>query len=164
MSHIDSSHSCSGCAGEGPRAGEHSRDGIGRRAFIAQSALLAASAMLAACASVDAGSATAPTTVGGASFKVSDYPALASVGGIALVNLGGSPLAVVRTGTDSFVTLSRVCPHQGSIVNVNGSGFLCPNHGARFNATGTWIGGERTSNMRSYSTSYDAVAGTLTVA
>jgi Rieske Fe-S protein len=164
MSHIDSNQLCTGCADEGPRADEHARDGIGRRTFIAQSALLAASAMLAACAGVDAGSATAPTTVGGASIKISDYPVLASVGGIALVNLSGSPLAVVRTGTDSFVTLSRVCPHQGSIVNVNGSGFLCPNHGARFNATGTWIGGQSTGNMRSYSTSFDSVAGTLTVA
>lgn len=164
MSYIDSNQPCSGCTGEGPRADEHSRDGIGRRAFLSQSALLAAAAMLAACGGLDAGSAsTAPTTVGGASFKVSDYPALATVGGIALVNLGGNPLAVVRTGTDSFVTLSRICPHQGSVVNVNGSGFLCPNHGARFNASGTWIGGQATSNMRSYSTSFDAVAGTLTV-
>jgi len=48
-------------------------------------------------------------------------------------------------------------------VNQNGSGFLCPNHGARFAADGTWIGGQPTSSLRSYATSYDAASGTLTI-
>ena len=63
----------------------------------------------------------------------------------------------------SFVALSRVCPHQGSIVNVNGSGFLCPGHGATFTATGTWTGGQRTSNLHAYATSYDAASGVVTI-
>jgi Rieske Fe-S protein len=163
MSFSRSSQPCGGCAGEGPRADEHAHDGIGRRTFLAQSALLAASAMLAACGGLDAGSATAPTTISSTAIKVSDYPALAAIGGIALVNVSANPFALVRTGTDSFVALSRVCPHQGSIVNVSGSGFLCPNHGARFNATGTWVGGQSTSNMRSYAATYDAAAGTVTI-
>jgi Rieske Fe-S protein len=160
-----SNQSCGACANGALRENEHSRDGIGRRAFIAQSALLAASAMLAACAggSDTTGVGSIPTTVGSASLNVSDYPALASVGGIALVTVSGNPFAIVRTATNSFVALSRVCPHQGSIVNVNGSGFLCPNHGARFDATGQWIGGQRTSSMRSYATTYDATAGTVAI-
>src|SRR5205085_7679327 len=96
-------------------------------------------------------------------IKVSEFPALASVGGVALVTFNGNPLAIVRTGTTSFVTLSRVCPHQGNIINPSGDGFLCPGHGARFSATGQWLGGERTSSMRSYTTSYDAAAGTITI-
>ena len=63
----------------------------------------------------------------------------------------------------SFVALSRVCPHQGSIVNVNGSGFLCPGHGATFTATGTWTGGQRTTNLHAYATSYDAASGVVTI-
>ncbi|MBW8769656.1 MAG: Rieske (2Fe-2S) protein [Gemmatimonadetes bacterium] len=151
---------CGGCSHQPPT--EHARDGIGRRTFLAQTALLAAGAVLAACA---AGDATDPgTTVDSTSgIKVSDFPALASVGGIALVNVSGNPLAIVRTGDASFVTLSRICPHQGNTINPNGSGFLCPGHGARFSATGQWQGGERTSNMRSYATSYDAAAGTITI-
>lgn len=134
---------------------------IGRRTFLAQSALLAAAAALAACAG--AADATAPSLSGQATITVSDYPALSSVGGIALVTIQSSPFAIVRTGSSSFVALSRVCPHQGSIVNQNGSGFLCPNHGAQFNATGGWIGGQPTSSLRSYATAYDASAGTLTI-
>ena len=134
---------------------------IGRRTFLAQSALLAAAAALAACA---AGSdPTAPDLSGQATISLSDYPALSTVGGIAMVSIQSSPFAIVRTGTSTFVALSRVCPHQGSIVNQNGNGFLCPNHGAQFSSTGTWVGGEHTTSMRSYATSYNSSTGTLTI-
>lgn len=147
---------CNGCRGEIPAA-----DGIGRRTFIAQSALLAAAAALAACG-VGEG-VTAPSLSGSTTIRVSDYPALASVGGIAMVTVQGNPMAVVRTGTNTFVALSRVCPHAGSIVNQSGTGFLCPNHGAQFAANGTWVGGQRTSNMTAYATTYDSAAGTITI-
>src|SRR3982750_4787710 len=130
---MESTHQlpCGDCAHE--RAVEHYRDGIGRRTFLAQSALLAAGALLAACAA-DAVSAPGTTIDSTSDIHLSDFPALASVGGIALVTFNGNPLAIVRTGDASFVTLSRVCPHQGNTVNPNGSGFLCPGHGARFSA------------------------------
>ena len=131
-----------------------------RRTFISQAVLAAAAAALAACG---AGSdPTAPASVG-ASLKVSDYPALASTGGIALVSVSGARLAVVRTGASSFLALSRVCPHEGGAINQSGSGFLCSKHGAQFSATGTWLGGERTTNMRSYATTYDATTDTLAI-
>jgi cytochrome b6-f complex iron-sulfur subunit len=157
---METKSTCGGCASA--HATDHARDGIGRRTFLAQSALLAAGALLAACA---AGDATAPgTTLNSTTdIKVSDFPALASVGGIALVNISGNPMAIVRTGDASFVTLSRICPHQGSTINPDGSGFLCPGHGARFSATGQWQGGQRTSNMQSFSTSYNPAAGTITI-
>ena len=154
-----SNGACGRCAGA--HRTDHAADGIGRRTFLAQSALLAASALLASCAGVDG--ATAPTTVSPTTLRVSEYAALAAVGGIALVDISGSPFAIVRTSSTAFVALSRVCPHQGNIVNPNGSGFLCPGHGARFSANGTWTGGERTNSLRSYSTTYDAAAGTITV-
>jgi len=150
---------CGRCAGA--HDSNVAADGIGRRTFLAQSALLAAGALLAAACGSEI--ATAPTTVSPTTLRVSDYPALATVGGIALVTISGSPFAVVRTSATSFVALSRVCPHQGNIVNQEGNAFLCPGHGARFSANGTWIGGERTSNLRSYATAYDAASGTITV-
>lgn len=150
-------YTCAGCSGA---AGAQATDGIGRRTFIAQSALLAVAAMLAACG---ADAVMAPSTIATTTIKASDYPALATVGGIALVSLSGNPFAVVRTADSSFVTLSRICPHQGNIVNINGNGFLCPGHGAQFSATGTWFGGQPTSNLRSYSTAYDATTGTITI-
>jgi Rieske Fe-S protein len=159
---MESTHpTCEGCARE--QATEHTRDGIGRRTFLAQTALLAAGAFLAACAASDSISAPGTTISSTTDIKVSDFPALASVGGIALVNVSGNPFAIVRTGETTFVTLSRICPHQGSTINPNGTGFLCPGHGARFNATGQWVGGQTTSNMRSYTTTYDAAAGTITI-
>jgi Rieske Fe-S protein len=149
---------CGRCAGE--LASNHVADGIGRRTFLAQSALLAAGALLASCVGEIA---TAPTTISSTTLRVADYPALAAVGGIAMVTISGSPFAVVRTASTTFVALSRVCPHQGNVVNQDGNAFLCPGHGARFSANGTWIGGERTSSLRSYPTTYDAAAGTITV-
>jgi Rieske Fe-S protein len=85
------------------------------------------------------------------------------VGGIALATVSGTPLAIVRTGSTTFLALSRICPHQGATVNLSGNGFLCPRHGAEFDASGTWIGGQRTSSMRSYATTYNAATGTLTI-
>jgi cytochrome b6-f complex iron-sulfur subunit len=152
---------CGGCGRE--RSDRHLPDGIARRTFLAQSAMLAAGALLAACAGADSITSAGGTTISSTTIKVSDYPALASVGGIALVTYNRNPLAVVRTGDATYVALSRVCPHQGSIVNPNGAGFLCPNHGARFSETGQWVGGQPTSNMRSYATTYDAASGTLTI-
>lgn len=156
----DETIACGSCAGR-TLDGAAVRDGIGRRTFLAQSALLAAAAALAACAGGE--SATAPTTVDATTFTLSDYPALASVNGVATVSIGGSPFALVRTSSTSVVALSRVCPHQGNIVNPVSGGFLCPGHGARFNASGTWVGGERTSSLHAYPAALDVVAGVVTV-
>lgn len=135
---------------------------LGRREFLARSALFAAAAAaLAACGAVDSMS---PTGLGSTvTLKVTDYPALANVGGIALVTTGGERLAIVRTGASTYVALSRVCPHQGGIVNISGGGFQCPQHGAMFSATGQWMGGQPTTNMHAYATSFDANTQVLTV-
>ena len=138
------------------------RNAIGRRTFLAQSAILSAAAALAACTGLG-DSPTAPSLSGGASIHVAQYPSLANVGGIALVSAGGAQLAIARTGAASFVALSRICPHQGGTVNLSGSGFQCPIHGAQFSATGTWTGGQRTSSLHSYATSYDAATDTLSI-
>ncbi|HEX4936237.1 MAG TPA: Rieske (2Fe-2S) protein [Gemmatimonadaceae bacterium] len=136
---------------------------LDRRGFLTQSMLAAATLALAACGG-DAitGSSAAPNTVG-ASIKLADYSALSAVGGVALVTLKGAPLAIVRTGSDTFLALSRVCPHEGAVIGTSSSGFTCPRHGATFNRTGTWTGGQRTSSLRSYPATYDATAGTVTV-
>jgi Rieske Fe-S protein len=151
-------HECNAASSEEARA-----SGIGRRTFLAQSAMMAAIAALAACG-VGSDNMTAPSLNGQpTTIKLSDQPSLANVGGVALVTISSSPFAIVRTGESTFVALSRVCPHQGSTVNLNGNGFLCPNHGAQFSITGTWRGGQPTGNMQSYATTYDATAGTITI-
>lgn len=150
-------NACANCA---TRAASDEPATLGRREFLSASLMAAAAAALAACAG--ASDSTAPGNVS-ATIKIADYATLANVGGVATLSAGGSPIAVVRTGATSFVALSRICPHQGSVVNPVTGGFLCPNHGAQFNTTGTWIGGERTSSMRSYPTQFDAATGTLSI-
>jgi len=136
---------------------------VDRRTFLAQGALAAAAAALAACG-FSSGVPTAPGSLSSPlTITVASYPTLANVNGVAYVNAGGNPLAVVRTGTSSFVALSRICPHAGSTVNTASYGFLCPGHGAEFDDTGRWIGGQRTSSLTSYPTQYDAATGMLTI-
>lgn len=140
-----------------------------RRQFIQRSLLATAAAMLAAaCGDGEIGSAgpTAPVTIDQpVGIRIADYPALASVGGIAVVQTGANPIAVARTGPSAFVALSLICPHAGfsPITVSSGTGFRCPNHGALFDYTGKWIGGQRTRNLQSYPTTYSAGTGTLTI-
>lgn len=136
--------------------------GTSRRDFIATSAATAAAALfLAACGASNAtGVNTGPVSL---SVQISNYPALATVGRIARVDNGGTPVAAVRTGAGTFAAFSLICPHFGCTVGVNGSSFLCPCHGAQFASTGAWIGGQRTTNLTSLNTSYNATSGVLTI-
>ena len=136
---------------------------LDRRGFLTQSMLAGAVLALAACGTSSFLAPDAPTSVG-SSIKVADYGALADVGGIALVTVSGASLAIVRTSSTTFLALSRVCPHEGTIISTYQSGFRCPRHGATFTANGTWVGGQRASNLRQYATTYDEATGTLTIA
>jgi len=146
-------------AAVGPGTGS----GIGRRTFLVQSGILAAIAALNACGSLGSNDVTAPSLPSNASINVNDYSSLANVGGVAMVTIGSAPIAVVRTGASSFIALSRVCPHQGGIVQLSGNDFVCPVHGATYNLSGQWIGGQPASSLHQYTTSYDATTGTLTI-
>lgn len=139
--------------------------GCSRREFLSQSLLSAAALALAACAGTDGISGVtlqAATPISGSSLKVADYPALASVGGVAVVSRSGQPIAIVHETDNSYRALSLICPHEGATVGTSSNGFTCPRHGARFDAYGTWTGGQRTSSMRIVATSYDVATGTLT--
>ena len=133
---------------------------LDRRAFLTRAMMGAAVLALTACGASDG--VTAPFS-GTASVNINDYPALANVGGVALVTLNGSQLALVRNSTTSVLALSRVCPHQGGTINTSGGGFTCTRHGAQFNLTGQWVGGQPTSNMRSYATTFDPGTGALSI-
>jgi Rieske Fe-S protein len=140
--------------------------GLSRREFVGRSTLAAVTALLAsACGgTIDAvTNALDPAGGGSVTINLADYPALANVGGIAKVSTGGAPVAVVRQGASTFVAFSMSCPHAGTTINISGGGFVCPNHGARFNAAGQWTGGQSTSALSSVPVTYDSVAGTLTL-
>jgi Rieske Fe-S protein len=148
-----------GCA----HCGEQS--GTTRREFITAAAASAVAALLVTACGGSASDSTGVVNTGPVSLsvQVSSYPALANVGGIARVDSGGSPVAAVRTGASTFAAFSLICPHFGCTVGINGSAFLCPCHGARFASSGAWTGGQRTSNLTSLGTSYDATTDVLTI-
>lgn len=137
---------------------------VGRRVFLSHSVLAAAALALAACGA-EGGQGGGPTAPGQepATVKLADHPSLANVGGVAVVTVKGSRIALVRTGASEFIGLSLVCPHQGGSINPTDEGFTCTNHGARFNRTGGWVGGQETSNMRTVNVAYNASSGVLTV-
>jgi cytochrome b6-f complex iron-sulfur subunit len=156
---MTSLHTCGACLAALDTPTNHQSE-ISRRTFLSQSAILAAAAALAACAG--GADTTAPSIPSGTTINVSNVSF--DNNGVALVTLSGAQLAVVRMSATSFVVLSRVCPHQGGTVQpVGSSGFQCPNHGAEFSLSGQWQGGQRTTNLHSYTTSFDATTGVLTI-
>jgi Rieske Fe-S protein len=136
---------------------------VNRRTFLAQGTLAAVGAVLVgACGDGSVGATTGPVAASG-SIRLSDFAALGTVGGIARVTVSGSPVAVVRAAGETYRAFSLVCPHRGTTVNVTGSSFRCPNHGATFSAAGTWTGGQRTSNLFEYTVTLNALDGTLAI-
>jgi Rieske Fe-S protein len=133
---------------------------IDRRDFVMRAAAALAAVALAACGS---DGPTSPGSISSTQLNLADHPSLSSVGGVATVTVDGVPLAIVRTSATAFAAFSRICPHQGTTINVTSNGFQCPRHGATFDKSGQWIGGERTSNLKSYPVAFDAATGTLTV-
>ncbi len=157
--------------GAGCACGGRCADGLTRRDFVAASTLAAVTAFLAACGNGQIGMTApsgAPALPGGAAGSMTvvlaNFPALGTVGGIARVDGGtGSPVALVRTSSTAFAAFSMVCPHQGSTINITSTGFKCPNHGATFDKNGTWVGGQQTTSLTSYPTTYDSAKGTVTI-
>ena len=141
---------------------------VDRRAFLASSTMMAVGALLAsACGDGQIGSGvTGPSNVN-ATVKISDYPALAAVGGIAKLNGTATPVAVVRSSATQFRAFSMVCPHQQTTVGIVSGGFLCPNHEARYSSTGAVLAppsdGGSTSALKEFAVVADLTAGTLSI-
>lgn len=133
---------------------------VTRRQFMIQGAVASIAIVLAGC-----GLNNGPTAPGSVNLtiNIADYPPLANVGGVAYVDANGNPLAVVRLDANAFDAFSRICPHQGGTINTSPGGFTCPVHGARFDDTGHWVGGQPTTNLTSYPAQFDSAAGSLTI-
>jgi Rieske Fe-S protein len=141
----------------------HSRC-LDRRTFLAQGALAGVAAVLAACGDGQVGdSPTAPTGGVDLTVRLADYPALGTVGGIVRLNGTATPIAVVRSADAAYRAFSMVCTHQGTTINITASGFQCPNHGATFNAAGTWVSGQFAANLFEYRVVPNPGAGTLRI-
>ena len=99
---------------------------------------------LAACSTTTTNPSTGsgPTTGGSTggstgSAGAAGLAALADVpdGGGLIVESGGKPLVITRTG-DVVKAFGAACPHAGTTVSPPKSGVItCPNHGSQFGAT-----------------------------
>lgn len=141
---------------------EEGGEAMDRRGFLSRSVALAALGLLAGACD-NTGSLTGPVLTEDVMVTLSDYPALAQDGGVVRISGVSAPVAVANLGSDMYVALSLVCPHAGGLVGWTGTQFVCPVHGARFAEDGHWTGGQPTSSLREYPTTYDPETDTLTI-
>lgn len=72
-------------------------------------------------------------------------------------------VAAVRTGAATVIALGMACTHEGTKVNIQGTTFDCPNHGARFNSSGAVTLGPANRALAQRAVVYDAATQTLTI-
>jgi len=134
----DAPAACAGCAR------------LDRRQFLASASVLSLGALVTGCGDGIIGGPETIPAFPETPFLVDprQITALQTVGGRSVVQVGlSAPVLVERTGAAQYRALSLACPHRGTIVAVEGSGFRCPNHGAVFNADGIWQSGQATSDL-----------------
>jgi nitrite reductase/ring-hydroxylating ferredoxin subunit len=134
----DAPAACAGCAK------------LDRRQFLASASALSLGALVTGCGDGIIGGPEAIPAFPETPFLVDprQITALQTVGGRSVVQVGlSAPVLVERTGQAQYRALSLACPHRGTIVSVERSGFRCPNHGAVFNADGLWQSGQATSDL-----------------
>ena len=138
-----------------------------RRDFLGKVALVAGAVIAAGCSVSDVTSVgTGPIPGGAITFKSTDYAGLATTGQPVEVKTTtgvNSGIAVVRTGSSTFLALAMACTHEGTKVQITGQTFYCPNHGARFSSMGAVTLGPANRALAQRTLAYDATTDTLTV-
>ena len=82
------------------------------------------------------------------SVKLKSIPELSQVGGsVGIGNVKGKPVAITRTGTNSYIAFSLNCPHQGVKVSKKESGWVCEAHGSEFESDGDLVLGPATTRL-----------------
>jgi cytochrome b6-f complex iron-sulfur subunit len=150
-----------------------------RRAFCAHAAslgaLTAALATLQGCGKAS-DSPTSPTNVTSLqvlsgsrtgntiTVSVGAGSALASVGGVALVNASGTQILVAQTSANNFAALTAICTHEACTITGQGQGsstFVCPCHGSTYDFTGRVLSGPAPRALTSFQTQF--ANGVLTI-
>ncbi len=121
-----------------------------RKEFLSQvgtaAALLLAPACVTGLSACNKNKKTEPKVVD-FTLDISSGP-LASNGG-ALVHEG---IIVARSTISGFIAVDAECTHQGTTINYvsSSNSFNCPNHGAKFDASGNVTTGPATKSLTSY--------------
>ena len=146
-------------------------DCLSRRAFLSRSTLAVAgvAALAAGCGDGDiGGSGVTQPLPSGLTLKVSDVPALATVGLLAF-HPTDLRVAIKRTGPTTFLALSTTCTHEGTRIDIvnDAVSFECPNHGSRFDSDGNVTRGPNApgtvTKLPALATSYNATTDILTI-
>ena len=89
--------------------------------------------------------------------------ALATEGGVALVESIAGVYLLARTSASSFTAVEGVCTHEGCTVsNTDGDQYVCPCHGSRYTRSGQVVHGPAMASLRRYTTSF--TDGVVTIA
>jgi cytochrome b6-f complex iron-sulfur subunit len=155
---------------------------LSRREFCAGACQVASCATLATLASACSGDGSPTSPGGGDGGGTSLLPvltgqfansrvqvttagsALANVDGTALVESIAGVFLVARTSASTFSAIDATCTHEGCTVNgVNGTTYVCPCHGSRYNRSGQVVNGPARASLRQYSTSFANDVLTITL-
>jgi len=146
---------------------------VSRREFCAGACQVASCATLATLVSAcgGEGSPTGPSGDGGGGTSIlptlngqfanssvqvtTTGSALANVDGAAVIQSIAGVFLVARTSATTFTAIDAVCTHEGCTVNgANGTTYVCPCHGSRYNRTGQVVNGPAKAALRQYNTSF----------
>ncbi len=142
---------------------------VSRRDFVSMATMSAVAVTLSACGG--GGESGEPITgpiapgVGQVVVTVTDFPALATIGGVARVR-SSPPVAMARTaaGPAGLIAYSLSCTHQGTTVQIQPNNTLkCPNHGAEYTSAGVWTGGQITNSLVRLPVVVDGASATITL-
>jgi len=79
-------------------------------------------------------------------------------------NNGSGAIIVEHKPDDSFIAISGICTHQGCVVSgFDGTDFVCPCHGSKFDLNGSVVQGPAPSNLRQYITSVEGSSLIITL-
>lgn len=83
---------------------------------------------------------------------------------LVVYNGGSSAVIVEHNPDDTFKAISAICTHQGCVVSeFDGTDFVCPCHGSKFDLNGNVVQGPAPSNLRQYSTSVEGSSLIITL-
>jgi len=89
--------------------------------------------------------------------------AVADAGGAVLVQSIAGVFLLSRTSASAFTAIDAVCTHEGcTITGADGTTYVCPCHGSRYNRNGQVLAGPAKASLRQYATTF--TDGVVTIA
>jgi cytochrome b6-f complex iron-sulfur subunit len=124
---------------------------IDRKAFFSQMGMGAAAIIIPACIVGLSGCSKTSAAPSNVDFTIDISTGSLAANGGYLVHNG---VLFARTTSGTYLAVSAACTHEGTNVNYNAAAndFICPNHGAKFNSSGTVTQGPASKSLTVYNT------------